>query len=158
MNIVENYSTTIVTIYQNVIKDYERNLDDIQRIEGELNDLMHEIELGNSKNVCQGYLLYKQIRDLRIERRRCKEEVEILKDMYTYLKSQVGQEFKHKIQRIQSDAAKLREVQERRTYKPRQRNDLTCTNQTSTAHKPFEQMLREFKQTKVSVQNGKLRK
>ena len=158
MNIVENYSTTIVTIYQNVIKDYEYDLEEIKRIEGELNDLMHEIELGQSRNVCQGYSLYKQIRDLRIERRRCKEEAEILKDMYEYFKSQVGQEFKHKIQRLQGEAAKLREVQEHRTYTPRQRNDLTCTEQTSTAHKPFEEMLREFNKTKVSMQGGKLRK
>ena len=87
LNIVENYSTTIVTIYQNVIRDYEYDLEEIKRIEGELNDLMHEIELGTSRNVCQGYSLYKQIRDLRIERRRCKEEAEILKDMYEYFKS-----------------------------------------------------------------------
>ena len=158
LNIVNNYSSTIVTIYQDVIKNYERDLDDIKRIEGELNDIAHEIELTSSKNMYEGYLLYKQIRDLRIERRRCKEEVELLKDMYEFFKSQVGQEFKNKVQQIQGNAAKLRDVQERRTYTPRQRDDLTCTDLTSTAHKPFQQMLDEFNKTKVTMKNGKLRK
>ena len=158
MNIVNNYSSTMITIIQNVIKDYERDEVEIKQIEDELNDLNHECELSAPKNMYQGYLLYKQIRELRIERRRRKEEVELLKDMYEYFKSQQGQAFKSKIQSIQSDAAKLREIQERRTYTPRQRNDLTCTEQTSTAHKPFEEMLKDFKETKVSIKNGKLRK
>lgn len=158
MNIVNNYSSTIVTIYQDVVKNYERDLEDIKRIEEELNDLMHEIELADPKNMYQGYLLYKQIRELRIERRRCKEEVELLKDMYEHFKSQQGEAFKKKIQQIQGNAAKLREVQERRTYTPRQRNDLTCTEETSTAHKPFEQMLEEFNKSKAYMKGGKLRK
>ena len=158
MNIMNNYCSTIITIYQNVIQNYERDIDDIKRIEGELNDIMHEIELTNSKDMYHGYLLYKQIRELRIERRRCKEEVELLKDTYDYFKSQQGQAFKNKIQQLQGGAAKLREAQEHRTYTPRQRNDLTCTEQTSTAHKPFEEMLKEFNKTKLSSQKGKLRK
>jgi hypothetical protein len=148
----------MVQIVQDVIKNYERNEDRIRCIEEELNDLNHEIELTPSKNMYSGYLLYKSIRELRIERRRCKEENELMKDMYEYFRGQQGQAFKNKIQSIQSNAAKLREVQEHRTYTPRQRNDLTCTEQTSTAHKPFEEMLKEFKETKVSMKNGKLRK
>ena len=158
MNIVENYSTTIVSVYNSVIKAYERDVERIEEIQGELQDIEHEIELSPNKNMYEGYLLYKQIKDLRMERRRCKEEVEILKDIYEFFTSQVGKEFKNKIQRIQGDAAKLREVQERRTYTPRQRNDLTCTGKTSTAHKPFEELLKDFNQTKVTMQNGKLRK
>ena len=155
---MNNYCSTIITIYQNVIQNYERDIDDIKRIEGELNDIMHEIELTNSKDMYHGYLLYKQIRELRIERRRCKEEVELLKDTYDYFKSQQGQAFKNKIQQLQGGAAKLREAQEHRTYTPRQRNDLTCTDQTSTAHKPFQEMLNEFNRDKAYIKNGKLRK
>ena len=158
MNIVNNYSSTMVTIFQDVTKNYERNLEDIKRIEEELNDLAHEAELSEPKNMYKGYLIYKAIRELRIERRRAKEENELLKDMYEYFKSQQGQAFKAKIQQIQGSAAKLREAQERRTYTPKQRDDLTCTDVTSTAHKPFEEMLKSFKETKVSVQGGKLRK
>lgn len=157
-NIVNNYSSTIVTIFQDVIKNYERNLDLIKQTEEELNDINHEIELSEPKNAYQGYLLYKEIRDLRIKRRTAKEENELLKDMYEYLKSQPGQAFKSKIQSIQGNSAKLRTTQESRTYQPRQRDDLTITNKHSSANKPFEEMLAEFNKTKITTQGGKLRK
>jgi hypothetical protein len=157
-NIVNNYSTTIVTIYQDVIKNYERNLEIIKQTEEELNDLYHEAELSSPKDMYKGYLVYKAIRDTRIRRRTAKEENELLSDMYDYLKSPAGQSFKTKIQSIQGSAVKLRAVQESRTYQPRQRNDLTITDKHATATKPFEQMLKEFNQTKVTMQGGKLRK
>ena len=157
-NIVNNWCSSIVTIASDVVRNYERNEEEIKRIEGELNDINHEIELSAAKDMYKGWQMYKLIRELRIERRRCKEENELMKDMYDYFKSPAGQAVKSKVQSIQSSAAKLREVQERRTYKPRQRSDLTCTEETSTAHKPFEAMLKEFNETKVSMKNGKLRK
>ena len=158
MNIVNTYSSTIVTIYKEVCEQYERNLEDIKRIEGELNALNHEAELSAPKDMYKGYLIYKQIRDLRIERRRCKNENELLKDMYEFFKGQQGQSFKNKVQQIQGGAAKLYEAQERRIYVPRQRNDLTITDQHSEAHRPFEDLLKEFNETKVTMKGGKLRK
>lgn len=157
-NIVNNYSTSIVTIYQNVIQIYERNLEIIKETEAELNDLYHEAELSEPKDMYKGYLVYKAIRDTRIRRRTAKEENELLSDMYDYLKSPAGQSFKSKIQSIQGSSVKLRAVQEARTYQPRQRNDLTITDKHSTANKPFEQMLAEFNKNKVYMQGGKLRK
>lgn len=121
-------------------------------------DLEHEIELSAPKDMYKGYLVYKEVRDVRIKRRKAKEENELLKDMYDYLKSQQGQSFKNKIQSIQGASVKLRDAQEHRTYIPRQRSDLTITNHTSVAHKPFEEMLSDFNKIKVSTQNGKFRK
>ena len=158
MDIIENYSTTIVTIYQNVVNDYERDLERIEEIQGELQDILHEIELSSPKDMYNGWLLYKRIRELRIERRRCKEQTELMKETYEFFKSQQGQSFKTKMQQLQSNAAKLRNVQEQRTYKPRQRDDLTIEGQTSSEYKSFEDMMKEFKETKVSMKNGKLRK
>lgn len=157
-NIVNNYSSTIITIYQDVIKNYERNLEIIKQTEDEINDLNHEIELSEPKDMYKGYLLYKEIRNLRIKRRTAKNENELMQDMYDYLKSPAGQTFKVKIQSIQGASAKIHSAQESRTYQPRQRSDLTITDKHSTANKPFEQMLADFNKTKVSVQNGKLRK
>lgn len=157
-NIVNNYSTSIITIYQNVIQTYERNLEIIKQTEEELNDLYHEAELSSPKDMYKGYLVYKAIRETRIRRRTAKEENELLSDMYDYLKSPAGQSFKSKIQSIQGSSVKLRAVQESRTYQPRQRNDLTITDKHATATKPFEQMLKDFNQTKVTMQGGKLRK
>lgn len=118
MNIINNYSTTIVSIFQDVINNYERNLEIIKQAEEELMDLEHEIELSAPKDMYKGYLAYKEVRDVRIKRRKAKEENELLKDMYDYLKSQQGQSFKNKIQSIQGASVKLRDAQEHRTYIP----------------------------------------
>ena len=157
-NIVNNYCSTVVTIFQDVKKNYENNLEVIKQAEEELNDLYHEAELSEPKDMYKGYLIYKAIRETRIRRRTAKEENELLKDMYEYLNSQSGQAFKTKMQSIQGNSAKLRATQESRTYQPRQRNDLTITDKTSTAHKPFEQMLAEFNKEKAYMRGGKLRK
>lgn len=157
-NIVNNYCSTVVTIFQDVKKNYENNIEIIKQAEEELNDLYHEAELSNPKDMYQGYLVYKAIRETRIRRRQAKQENEVLKDMYEYLNSQAGQTFKTKMQSIQGSAAKIQTAQESRTYQPRQRNDLTITDQHSTATKPFEQMLKEFNQSKPYMQKGKLRK
>jgi spore coat protein CotF len=105
-----------------------------------------------------GYLLYKRVRELRIERRRCKEETELMKETYDFFKSQQGQNFKHKIQQLQGNARKVRNMQEKRTYKPRQRTDLTIEGLTGGDHASFEDMIKKFNETKVTSQKGKLRK
>lgn len=157
-NIVNNYCSTVVTIFQDVKRNYENNLEIIKQTEDELNDLYHECELADPKDMYKGYLVYKAIRETRIRRRQAKQENEVLKDMYDYLCSPAGQTFKTKVQSIQGGAAKIQSAQESRTYQPRQRNDLTITDKHSTATKPFEDMLKEFNQTKVTMQGGKLRK
>ena len=157
-NIVNNYSSTIVTIFQDVTKAYERNLGIIKQTEEELNDLNHEAEMSAPKDMYKGYLLYKNIRELRLTRRKAKEENELLEDMYDFLKSPQAQQFKSKVQQIQGNSAKIREAQERRTYVPRQRTDLTIADTHCVAHKPFEDMIKEFNKTKIEMKNGKLRK
>ena len=158
MNIIENYSTTLVTIYQNVIRDYEKGLERLDEIQGEIQDVLHEVELSPPKNMYLGYLLYKRLRELRIERRRLKEETELMKETYDYFKGQQGQAFKTRMQQLQGNAAKLRKTQESRTYRPRQRDDLTIEGMTSSEHASFEDMMKKFNETKVTTKNGKLRK
>ena len=158
VNIVNTYASTISTIYSEVIKKYECDLEIIKQTEDELQDLMHEIELSVPKNAVQGYKLYKEIRELRIKRRTAKNEVELLKDMYEYFTSQNGVNFKNKIQNIQGNAKKLQTIQEARTYTPRQRNDLTIENKHSEESQNFEEMLAEFKKVKPHFKGGKLRK
>lgn len=157
-NIVNNYSSSIITMFKEVAKNYEMNLDIIKQAEEELNDLYHECELAEPKDMYRGYLLYREIRETRIRRRTAKEENELLKDMYEYFQSQQGQAFKSKIQSIQGNSVRKRTEQEARTYTPRQRNDLTCTDKHSTANKPFEALLNEFNKNKAYMQGGKLRK
>ena len=157
-NIVNNYASTIVTIFKDVVERYEDNLEIIKQCEDELNDLYHEIELSNPKDMYKGYLMYKEIREVRIRRRTAKEENELLKDMYDYFVGQNGQSFKGKIQSIQGNSVKIRSSQEQRTYQPRQRNDLTITDKHSVANKPFEEMLKDFNKNKPYMSGGKMRR
>ena len=50
-NIVDNYSTTIIDIFKDVMSNYERNLEVIKQTEDELNDINHEIELSSPKDM-----------------------------------------------------------------------------------------------------------
>ena len=157
-NIVNNYCSTFIQIANDVVKKYESNVEVIKQTEEELTDVYHEIELGKPQDMYGGYKLYKQVKELRMRRRQAKDENDLLKDMYEYIKSQSGQSFKSKIQSIQGNSVKVYEAQSRRTYTPRQRNDLTITDKTCEVNRPFEDLMREFKKDKVTMQGGKLRK
>ena len=157
-NIVNNYSTVIIDIFKDVVNNYERNLEIIKQTEGELLDIEHEIELSEPKNARDGYKIYKELRDVRIRRRQAKNENELLKEMYEYITSQSGQEFKSRMQKIQGHSINVCNKQDNRVYSPRQRNNLTITNETACAVKPFEELLRDFNKTKVTMQSGKMRK
>lgn len=157
-NIVNNYSSTFIQIFNDVVKRYESNVDIIKQAEDALMDIEHEIELGKNQDMYHGYLLYKQIKDIRMKRRQAKDENALLQDMYEYIKSQQGQSFKIKIQSIQGNSVKVHEAQSSRTYTPRQRSDLTITDRTCEVNRPFEDLMREFKKDKVTIQGGKLRK
>lgn len=157
-NIVNNYSTVIIDIFKDVVNNYERNIEIIKQTEGELLDLEHEIELSEPKNARDGYKIYKELRDVRIRRRQAKNENELLKEMYEYITSQSEQEFKSRMQKIQGHSINVCNKQDNRVYSPRQRNDLTITNETACAVKPFEELLRDFNKTKVTMQSGKMRK
>lgn len=100
-NIVSDYSTTIIGIFNDVSKRYESNLEIVKQTEDEINDINDEIELSPPKDMYHGYLLYKTLRDLRVKRRKAKDENEILSEMYFYITNQNGIEVKTKMQKLQ---------------------------------------------------------
>ena len=157
-NIVVDYSTNIIDIFKDVVKRYQTNLEIIKQTEDELNDINHEIELSSPKDMYHGYLLYKTLRELRVRRRQAKDENEILFEMYFYITSQNGIEVKTKMQKLQGHAVDTERKLNNRSYCPRQRSDLTITDVSPVCNKPFEQLMKEFKETKVTTKNGKLRK
>lgn len=158
LNIVGEYSTTIIDIFKDVATRYENNLEIIKQTEDEINDINHEIELSSPKDMYHGYLMYKTLRDLRVRRRQAKDENDILSEMYFYITSQTGVEVKAKMQKLQGHSVDTERKLNNRSYCPRQRSDLTITDATPVCNKPFEQLMKEFKETKVTTKNGKLRK
>lgn len=157
-NIVVDYSTNIIDIFKDVVKRYQTNLEIIKQTEDELNDINHEIELSSPKDMYHGYLMYKTLRELRVRRRQAKDENDVLYEMYCYITSQNGIEVKTKMQKLQGHAVDTERKLNNRSYYPRQRSDLTITDVSPVCNKPFEQLMKEFKETKVTTKNGKLRK
>lgn len=157
-NIVVDYSTNIINIFKDVVKRYESNLEIIKQTEDELNDINHEIELSSPKDMYNGYLMYKTLRELRVRRRQAKDENDVLYEMYCYITSQNGIEVKTKMQKLQGHAVDTERKLNNRSYCPRQRSDLTITDVSPVCNKPFEQLMKEFNETKVTTKNGKLRK
>lgn len=157
-NIVVDYSTNIIDIFKDVEKRYQTNLEIIKQTEDELNDINHEIELSSPKDMYHGYLMYKTLRELRVRRRQAKDENDVLYEIYCYITSQNGIEVKTKMQKLQGHAVDTERKLNNRSYCPRQRSDLTITDVSPVCNKPFEQLMKEFKETKVTTKNGKLRK
>ena len=73
-----------VSDIKGMIAKYEWNRDRIIEIEKELLDLEHYIEIAPFQNVPSGYRLYRQIAELRRERRACKNENDLLQAVYDY--------------------------------------------------------------------------
>ena len=76
-NPVEMYVDSINSIFTDISNTYNNSIEEIKEVEQSLMDLLHEIELSSDKDMYQGYLLYKEIKALRIRRRQAKERVEL---------------------------------------------------------------------------------
>ena len=155
-NIVDRYATTITQIYDSVTSAYRTNEAVLEETNGEINDLLHEIELGKPKNARDGYAVYKELREARQRRRKAKDENELLNELHAYLQSQAA--FKNRITQIQGNARKLYTKQQGRVYTPRKRDDMTISGHVEPEVRPFEDMMQDFTKIKVSNQGGKMRK
>ena len=80
-NIVDRYATTITQIYDSVASAYRANEAVLEETNGEINDLLHEIELGKPQNAREGYVVYKELREARQRRRKAKDENELLNEL-----------------------------------------------------------------------------
>ena len=156
LNIVGQYATTIAGIFAAVQSNYNLNCSILVQANEEINDLLHEIELSALKSAREGYFIYEELREARIRRRKAKEENELLQELYEFLQNQSG--FKNQLSKIHANSVKLFDLLSRRTYKPRQRTDLTIAENSDKPYKPFEEMLSAFKETEIRSHGGKLRK
>ena len=86
----EEYDTTtpvevFKTFTRNVrgmIDRYEKNKERLIELEDSMQDVLHFAEMAEDKNGPNGFKLYKHIRDIRRERRQCKNEIDLLQPVY----------------------------------------------------------------------------
>lgn len=61
---------------------YESNKDMLVELEQRMQDILHFAEMSKDKDVCSGYKLYKELCQIRRQRRACKNEIELLSPVY----------------------------------------------------------------------------
>lgn len=150
--------SAILDVFKEVTFRYEDNIQTVKRIEDELLDIRHEVELSSPKDMYNAWKVYNQLRELLRERRRAKNENELLKNLYSFLRTEQAQTFKKKIAQLQDEMKATYNKQSSRTYKPRQRDDLSITGHTCETKPTFEDLMEKFNQTKVRMEKGKYRK
>ena len=65
-----------------MLSRYQYNKDEYDNLEQKMQDILHYIEMGSNKNANTGFKLYKQLAEIRRERRRCKNELDLLQPIY----------------------------------------------------------------------------
>ena len=153
-NPVEMYVDSINSIFTDISNTYNNSIEEIKEVEQSLMDLLHEIELSSDKDMYQGYLLYKEIKTLRIRRRQAKERVELLKGMYDFVNGNQVAQIKNTLGQLKGNSKKTLSHQNNRVYSARQRDDLTIEKK----HTDFEDLTKKFNETKITSHKGKLRK
>ena len=61
---------------------YESNKERLSKLEQEMQDLLHYVEMSKNKNALDGFKLYKRLCDVRRERRSIKNEIDLLQPVY----------------------------------------------------------------------------
>ena len=153
-NPVEMYVDSINSIFTDISNTYNNSIEEIKEVEQSLMDLLHEIELSSDKDMYQGYLLYKEIKTLRIRRRQAKEKAELLKGIYDFANGSQVAQIKNTLGQLKGNSKKTLSHQNNRVYSARQRDDLTIENK----HTDFEDLMKKFNETKITSRKGKLRK
>ena len=153
-NPVEMYVDSINSIFTDISNTYNNSIEEIKEVEQSLMDLLHEIELSSDKDMYQGYLLYKEIKALRIRRRQAKERVELLKSIYDFVNGNQVAQIKNTLGQLKGNSKKTLSHQNNRVYSARQRDDLTIENK----HTDFEDLMKKFNETQITSHKGKLRK
>ena len=82
LEIVEGFNA-LLTQVQSI---YDENETMLKKCEDEELDLLHYAELSHNLNASQGYKLYKNLSRVLRERRRCKDENELLTAVYAFAK------------------------------------------------------------------------
>lgn len=116
--------TTVRTFFEllnRIEKEWPDWWDDVKKDEGEIQDILHEIEF-TKFDACRGYQLSKQIQEARQRRRYMKEQLEALKPLKDFLDN--NKQLKISLFKVLSSMEKTVEHQRNRMYTPRVRTDM----------------------------------
>lgn len=118
---VEETAVFIRDAIENVPKQLNANKEEIAQLENEIQDLLHILEF-TKFNASEGYKLSKQLQTARQERRKLKNENELLSGLckiFVKIKPQINN-----LNAVIGDIRNFKETQSKRTYRCRVRKDL----------------------------------
>lgn len=115
LNPEETFKVFIVKIQEMLLK-YEADYSRLNALENEIQDILHFVEMSTDKNANTGYKLYKQLCELRRERRALKSEMELLQPVYNMFKN-TG--MLAKLMQAQGECHDIKQIIENRVYSVR---------------------------------------
>lgn len=118
---IEQTTILIRDAIRDVPKQYNANAERIRELEKERIDLLHLIELVDL-NAREGYKVYKELQSLQKERRKMKDENELLKHVIQSFSNMKGQ-IKH-LDKAIGDIRNEKINLDKRSYRCRSRKDL----------------------------------
>lgn len=98
------------------ISAYENNEKLIEELNAKQQDLLHRLEWSNF-NASEGFKLARELKDIRVERRRCYNENEVLKPLYDYLSGKG--KMKEQLDKIVGECRQAERRIESKKYTPR---------------------------------------
>lgn len=119
---IEQTAILIRDAIRDLPKQYNRNYEEIGKLDEEQQDILHYIELGKRLGTVQSHDPYMQIRKLRIKRRKLKNENEQLEGLVSILKKFAP--YLNDLNRTIGDIRRTKDIQANRQYKCRVRDDL----------------------------------
>lgn len=105
-----------VSSVKDMVARYENDKLRIFELEAQEEDLKHSMEILPNQKVSDGYKLYKKLREVRKERRSCKNEIDLLQPVYEYFHAT---EVLNKLSHVQGQCAIAREAIDGRVYSVR---------------------------------------
>lgn len=124
-------AVTLLDLTKEIKNTYENNKKEIDKLESEQLDLLHEIEFAVMNAPRRIYLLG-ELRSVRQKRRRLKNENEMLKFLYDTVVESC--KFEGKMQKVLNNIEKTKDTLNKRKYYARVRNDLTISEETQLEH------------------------
>jgi len=109
----KDFSKQLVQIYEEIKQEYNNIVKETSKTDLMIQDMLHNIEF-NTFNASQGYKLAKQIKDIRVERRKYKEELEAMLSLYNFIRP-----ISKNLYEINVAITKLESHQKTRIYTPR---------------------------------------
>lgn len=126
----EELCAQILRIFDNTTRKYDENYEAIGKLEKEQQDILHEIELAELQDQERGYSLYVELREIRRNRRKLRDENGLLKPLAELFRE--NERFRQRVYKTCATIRELERLQEERKYMPRVRDDLTICQSART--------------------------